>query len=365
MVRVGRIKLGLIGVVMDNRTAYRRPPFGGTALLAPQEAALAETARLLHDEGCACVIPLTHQSIADDRALALAQAAIAPGRSQSGFPLIIGGHEHTVFLEQVAGTWIVKAGSDAVDAVIVELRWPEVAPASGPNLPVVQVRLEAVANHAEDAEVRARVDQHMAKVHALEHATLMTLAPGERLSSVGARRQQTSLGTLICSRIRDALSTEACLINGGGIRGSRDYEHHLTYADVKTELPFENSLVVAHLPGAVIRAAIAASRARAPAESGGYLQVDDRMRVDENNRLLEIAGQPFDEQRDYRVALVRDLFSGMDHQEPLLRFAQAHPERIPPADSALEIKHVLVAASRARSGASWAGSSRSISTTTA
>ena len=344
VVQIGRVRLGLIGVVMDDRTAYRRPPFGGTALLAPEEAALAEAARLVRDQGCACVIPLTHQSIADDRALAGAQAAISPARAQNGFPLIIGGHEHTAFLEQAAGTWIVKAGADAVEAVIVERRWPAIAPAAGPDLPSVQVRLEPVAGYAEDAAVRARVDQHMAKVHALERATLMRLAPGERLSSVGARRQQTSLGTLICSRIRDVLSAEACLINGGGLRGSRDYEHHMTYADVKTELPFENALVVARLPGAVIRAAIAASRARAPAESGGYLQVDDRMRVDPGNQLIEIAGQPLDPAREYRVALVRDLFSGMDHQEPLLQFAQAHPERIPPADSALEIKHVLVAA---------------------
>jgi len=97
------------------------------------------------------------------------------------------------------------------------------------------------------------------------------------------------------------------------------------------------------LPGAVLRDAIAASRARAPAESGGFLQTDDRMRVDPaTDQLLEVDGAPLDPAREYRVALVRDLFGGMDHQEPLLRFAQAHPEKIPLAESSREVKSVLI-----------------------
>src|SRR5205085_1309458 len=109
------------------------------------------------------------------------------------------------------------------------------------------------------------------------------------------------------------------------------YKRHFTYGDLKNEVPFDNEVVVAQIPGRVIREAVAASRANAPAESGGYLQLDDRCTAD--GTLFGIAGAPLDEARDYKVALVRDLFLGMDHIEPLVRFAKEMPERVPPAGS--------------------------------
>ncbi len=333
VVDVGPVRVGLLGVVMDDEAAYRHHPFAGSTLDPPNATARSLAAQLIAEQHCDCVIPLTHQSVVDDRSLAREQR-------EPPFPVIVGGHEHTVFLEEIDGTHLVKAGVDAVHAVIVDLIW---APGSK-RAPRVQVRLEDVAAYAEDARLRALVDSHMSPVHALEHATVVKLAPGQTLSSVGARMQQTSLGTLLCSSIRDALGAEACIINGGGIRANRDYLQHVTYADLKAELPFDNDVVVAKLPGSVLSAAVAAARSEAPAESGGFLQVDDRMAVGAGNAVTMVGGAPLDGERLYRVALIRDLFSGLDHQEPLLQFAKANPERVPPRESGREIKHVLVRA---------------------
>ena len=333
-----RVRVGLLGVVMADETVYRRPPFGGHPVEEANVAALREAARLRREDGCACVIPLTHQPIADDRALAAAER-------DPPFPVILGGHEHVVFLEQVAGTSIVKASSDAVRAVVVNLAWPAEAPLGAPDLPQVTVRLEAVAAYPEDAALRARVDAHMDAVRALEAATLLKIPAGHELSSMGARARQTSVGRLFCSRLRDALGAEACVLNGGGIRAGRAYRGHFTYGDLEAELPFDNEMVVASLPGAVLREAVAASRAHAPAESGGFLQVDDRMRVEEpGHALTAVAGAPLVGDRIYRVAVMRELFHGMDHIEPLVRFAQDFPAKVPPAGSGREIKVVLVEA---------------------
>lgn len=330
-----RVRVGLLGVVMDDAAAYRRKPFGGCDLTPANAAAQAEAARLVRDEGCACVVPLTHQSMDDDRAL-------ARGQRVPPFPVIVGGHEHVPFVEQVEGTWIVKAGADAAQAVVLDLVWPADAPAPGAwDLPAVTVRMEEVARYPDDPELRARVQGYLRRVHDLETATLVRLGPGESLSSVGTRARQTSLGTLVCSRLRDAMGAEACVFNGGGLRAGRDYHGHFTYGDVKAELPFDNEIVVASLPGRVVREAVASSRARAPAESGGFLQVDDRMRV-EGTTVIAVAGAPLDEDREYRVALVRNLMSGMDHIEPLIRFAREHPEKVPPLDSGRDVKVVLV-----------------------
>jgi 2',3'-cyclic-nucleotide 2'-phosphodiesterase (5'-nucleotidase family) len=325
VIDVAGVKVGLVGVVMEDATVYRRPPFGGAALEPANVAALREGARLIEEEGCRSVVAITHQMVADDRALA------ASGR----FSLVVGGHEHDVHLEDVQGTWIVKAGADAFHAVVSDLSWS----ASGP--PTVTTRLEDAARYPEDAALRALVDGHMRRVHELETATLVSLGKGAVLSSIGTRARQTSMGTLVCSLVRDALDADACLFNGGGIRGAREYVGHVTYGDIKAEVPFDNEVVVARLPGGVIKEAVAASRAHAPAESGGFLQIDDRM-LAPNDVVTHIDAAPIDEGREYKVALVRNLFLGLDHIEPLTRFAREHSAAVPQEGSGREVKLVLV-----------------------
>jgi 2',3'-cyclic-nucleotide 2'-phosphodiesterase (5'-nucleotidase family) len=337
------IRVGLLGVVMNDPTVYRDRPFGGAATDAPNDAARREAASML-EEGCAFVIAITHQSMADDRDLARSlnptpgvDHAAAEPRTCRTFPLIIGGHEHVVIVERVEDTWIVKAGQDAAHAAVIDIAWMEPA-----TSPAVNVRVDAVAEYPEDTALRALVEAHMAKVHTLEGVTLLSLKHGQTLSSVGTRVRQTSMGTLICSRLRDAVGADACLMNAGGIRGSREYSERLTYGDIKTEMPFDNEVVVARLPGRVFREAVAASRAHTPDESGGFLQVDDRAKVTEDHRVTVLAGAPLDDDREYRVAIVRELLLGMDHIEPLARYSAAHPERVPAVGSGREAKLILV-----------------------
>lgn len=324
---VAGVRVGLIGVTGADPTLFRRPPFGG-ARIDPAN----ETARRVADEllisGCAAVVPITHQRVADDRALA---------QSAPAFPLIIGGHEHDGLLETIGRTVLVKAPMDAVQAAVIELVWANGA------FPEVRAVLEPVARYPEDTAMRARVESHMARVRDLSRATLLILKPGERLSSIGTRKRQTSMGALICSRLRDVFGAEGAIFNGGGIRGAREHEGRLTYGDLESEVPFDNEIVVARLPGAVLGDAIASSRANAPVESPGFLQVDDRMRV-ESGRILEIDGQPFDPARTYRIAMVRKLFEGLDHVEPLVRFARERPEAIPPPASGRDLKIALATA---------------------
>ncbi len=309
---VAGVRVGLVGVVMTERAIYRDAPFGGAPTQPANEAALRERDALVQS-GCASVVAITHQPMDEDRALARTEK----------FACIIGGHEHTPLLEQIGRTWIVKAGTDAEAAAITELVWTDPA-----TPPTVTTRLEAVAGYPEDAELRERVDGHMRKVREIQDACLVLLAPGETLSSIGSRRRQTSLGALLCSRIRDALGADACLFNGGGIRGATEYKGRFTYGDLETEIPFDNEIVVVRMPGRVIREAIVASRAT---ESGAYLQTDDALHL-----------ESLDDGREYRVAVVRNLLEGMDHIEPLVRFARANPTRIPPATTGREVKHVLV-----------------------
>lgn len=329
------VRVGLLGVVMNDPSIYHRAPFGGGPVENPNTCVEREAARLLSEEGCACVVPLTHQALAEDLALVDAPRAVP-------FPVVLGGHEHTPYLERRGATWLLKAGTDATHAVLVDLEWPAEAPPLGaPDLPAVTVKRVPVSDFAENDELRQRVERHLLAVHELERATLCTLAEGaEPLSSVGSRARQCTMGTLVCTQLREGLQAELCLFNGGGIRASRDYHGRFTYGDLEAELPFDNEVVVLRLPGSVVRDAVRASRARAPAEWGGFLQVDDGVLVD-RGEVRSVRGETLAPAREYRVALVREMLLGMDHNEPLERFAKEHPERVPAQGSGREVKLVL------------------------
>lgn len=332
------VRVGLVGVVLNDPTIYRRPPFDGRAIVPANVAALEETQRLLRDEGCTSVIPLTHQTILDDRRLAHEQR-------DPPYPVILGGHEHTLFIEEVDRTWIVKASSEGIRAVIVDLEWAADAPAlRATDVPRVRVTVDDVSNYAEDPALRARVDSHLHVLEEIEGTTLVALGPSEVLSSVGTRSEQTSLGALLATRIRVALGADLVFVNGGGVRGSREYRERFTYADLRNEVPFDNELVVVALPGRVVQEAFAASRAPERLPHGGFFQVDDGVVVGEGNALLRVDGAPFDARKTYRVAFVRNLLLGLDHNGPLVAYARDFPEEVPREDSGRDIKLVLVEA---------------------
>lgn len=315
VVQVGDRRVGLIAVVDDDRTMYRGEPFGGAPMRSARADALAAAADL-HARGCATVVAITHQEMPHDRELARTHA----------FPLIVGGHEHVPILENVEGTWIVKAGADAAAAIVSDLVW------NADGTPTVSVERVTVDAYPEDLELRARVDRHMEKVHQLADATLVEARAGDPLlSSVGTRAKQTTMGTLLSARVRDAMRADHAVLNAGGIRANRDYPERFTYGDLEAEVPFDNEVVVVAMPGRDIKAAVAASRAHAPAEFGGFLQAD-------------FDPATLEDGRTYRLALVRNLFLGMDQNAPLMQFAVDHPDAIPAPNTGRNIKHVLAEA---------------------
>lgn len=324
---VGGWSVGFVGAPDLDPALFRRVPFGG-AQFGPANESIATTSALLREKGCVAVVALTHQRLADDRALA----------ERHVVDLILGGHEHEGYLErgEAHPTPLAKAPMNAMGAVIADLLL-------GPEGVRITVRLESVVPLPEDPEMRARVERHLDVVRALEGRVLLRLAPDETLSSVGSRRGPTSVGTLVCSRLRDAFGAEVAVFNGGGIRGETEHRGAFTYADLRDELPFENEACVAVLPGSVLRDAIRYARTELVA-SGGFLHVDDAAEVSPSHALVRVAHAPLDPDRLYRVAIVRDLLLGMDRIAPLTDYVRAHPEIVPAQATGLETKVALLRA---------------------
>lgn len=327
-------KVGILGLVEGEATFFRKPPFGGAAFAPWTEVAPREAERL-RAEGCAAVIALTHQRLATDRRLAETRV----------LDLICGGHEHEGYLEREHGTPLVKAPQNAASAVVADLVLTAGRPAD------VSLRLVPTAGYPEDPAMRALVDRLLVPVLELEKRVLFRIPEGVVLSSAGSRQHETTLATKVCSGLRDAFEADAAIFNGGGIRGPSPHVDEFSYADLRDELPFDNEVVVARLPGTVLRDAIRYARSELQA-SGGFLHVDDRAKVTPEHELVALAGAPLEPERIYDVALVRDLLLGMDQITPLTDWVARHPEAVPPKATGQESKVALLRAWTGRSSIS-------------
>jgi len=149
----------------------------------------------------------------------------------------------------------------------------------------------------------------------------------EGLSSKSGRVQQSSLGTVLTSKLRDAFECECCLWLAGSIRANTDYPANtfFTLENLQAELAFEDIAVVVHLPGHVISDTVAYSRRFAfqepPMADGCFLQHCSNIEFDNELRsITTIGGEALIADRLYSIALCPKLLDGLNNLEPLLTY---------------------------------------------
>jgi len=121
--------------------------------------------------------------------------------------------------------------------------------------------------------------------------------------------------------MRDGMHADAAILNGGGIRASKNYDAgaKITYGDILSELPFNNRIVVVQIKGSELRRGVENGLSVLPRAAGRFPQISG-MRIkfdadrDPGSRIttMEVAGAPLDEGRSYRVAVVDFLARGGD-----------------------------------------------------
>lgn len=323
----GGVKVGVLGVLTTSRKVFPR----GTFKKFPIEDTIATTrvlSRALKEEhGCAAVVAMTHQSMADDRALAAA----------TDLAVILGGHEHSAFDETVGSCRIIKTGKDAQSCGVVDVVVTEEA--EGAKVKVhVEYHLEAVDDYDEDPQVKELVRQCYKTVEVLDHEVM--IRADRALTATGSRFRQTDIGALVGDYVNEELESEVTLVNGATIKAPADFPSGcVSMAELHTALPFPTKLVVVGMRGAVLQEALRFSRRNGAwaSEKRGFLQVDGGVEVahptvsgsygpaemeEEHDTIVSIGGAPFDAQKEYRVALPRNLLNGFCEIEPLVRFWQ-------------------------------------------
>lgn len=320
-------RVELLGLNTGDPGLYTSAAWGGAgaACIEPIVPCAKTWREKLLADGADLVLPMTHQVMPLDREMAEECGA--------DFPIIIGGHDHQPYLETVNGCVITKQGADSTLIGVVDLTWASQETPGG--APAVEVKQLPSTDFAPEPECEKLVERHKQVLKALDVAKLCILPDSIKLNSAGIRLGQTTMGTLLCSALRDAVVADCAVINAGNIRGNTLYpddKNSVTYADLKSEMPFDSKITVVPLPGKVINEVVAFTRQFAlqdpPVEKGMYAQLDDGMTWSkETNTVLTIDGEPLDPEKIYRCAVLYQVaMKGIDGVTPLADWCKENAE---------------------------------------
>ncbi|MFQ5905192.1 MAG: bifunctional metallophosphatase/5'-nucleotidase, partial [bacterium] len=246
------------------------------------------------------VIALTHLGYEIDRRLAL---------EVPGIDVIVGGHSHTR-VESPAienGSLVCQAYQYGIclGRADLHLRRGRVVSSEGVLLSVDNTVSADKEVATLVSDYAARLDKEFDRVVGVASVRLN----GDRES---VRSRETNLGDLVADVMRLRSGTDLALTNAGGIRASID-EGEITIREILTALPFGGELVTLTLTGRQIVKIVNRAAGVRPG-SGAFLQVSG-ISFDMHKRKatnIQIAGEPVDEKRNYRVATNDFLASGGD-----------------------------------------------------
>jgi 5'-nucleotidase len=304
LLTLGGLRVGVFGLTMADAARTSRP--GPAIGFNPPLAAGKDAAARLRTQGAQVVVGVTHQEIAEDKALA----------SAADVDVILGGHEHDPTVAEDGKTLITKGGSDARYLVQVDLwltrdgklverswRFREVSGRVAPD-PAVEELVRAYG---------VRLDRE------LDTVIGRTDVPLEARTS-RLRTQETNVGDLVADLLRERLGADAAFVNGGAIRTNRIMPPGpLTKRDVHSLLPFTDVVLKLELSGRDLQAAVEHGLAQTDREGGGFLQVsgvrfvwDARLAAGQRIVSIAVGGNPLAAEAVYSVAVPSYLVRGGD-----------------------------------------------------
>jgi len=282
-------------------------------------------------------VPLTHQLVGDDRKTAKAIAKHA--ELSKCTPCLLGGHEHDLFIEEEGKSTIIKVGQDAERFGVVDIWWDQDG-----NIKSAYKVLPC-AEYSLDAAGQELVESKNVFLNEMMSTPIATVP--EPMSSKRVRFESSGLATFLLSIVKRGLvndGVEVVMLQGGGVRGSTDYEPGpFTMGNLYKEFGFETQIAIIPLTGKIIADSIVSSRS-APKPAPNFLHLDDGCRVTDEagGHVLEMINhEPIDLDRIYTVATYQFLLSGLNIIQPLLGYVQENV-KVPDLEICRPIKHIAM-----------------------
>eukprot|EP00929_Paragymnodinium_shiwhaense_P046251 TRINITY_DN23545_c0_g1_i1.p1 TRINITY_DN23545_c0_g1~~TRINITY_DN23545_c0_g1_i1.p1 ORF type:complete len:547 (-),score=120.82 TRINITY_DN23545_c0_g1_i1:427-2067(-) len=291
-------KVGFIGVLTNDPGVYKkftRPgPFNGATIEDPWQT-LAKYKKILEEEEkCDLVIPLQHLYEPEDRRTL----------EMFDFPVVLSGHDHHLVDKCVEGSRLLKPGSEAHYATVLDIKWDS-SKATKPEFSWEHVK---VSGSEPDAELLEEVKRTLAPLEAIQNTELAPVPRHFRpLSSVNSRGVVTTVGQFLCSTVRDAVNKDPhqhdcdlCMMLGGHIYGEKDFpnDSYFSLEDLKALNVDKVLIEVVEMPGSLIVDGVKSTRGRV---GRTFIQYCDAVK-EENDVITSIGRCLVDPEKMYRVA---------------------------------------------------------------
>jgi len=309
IVDVSGVRIGFYGLTTEDTPVISSP---GDMTFAPSVATGLAKARELRGKGVDFVVAVVHTPIDVDLALVRAEAA----------DLILSGHdEHllTYFNGKVALTESAAQGNFSVvseiaidkttkDGVTTISWWPS-------------FRIVDTATVTPDPEVAKVVQGYLDKLDSELKVGIGTTTTPLDSRRTTVRGEESAIGDLIADAMRQAVGADIGIMNGGGIRGDREFPAgtKLTRGDILAALPFGNKTVKLEVTGKDLRAALEnglslfeKGAGRFPQISGMVIGIDVTRPVGSRVLTVSVGGQPLDDARTYVLATNEFMARGGD-----------------------------------------------------
>jgi 5'-nucleotidase len=305
------LSIGILGLTYhDLKTIVRSSAIEGLRSLHPAEAVRQYLPELR--KTCDLVIVLSHLGLVADTELVHAVPEI---------PLIVGGHSHRVLKRgaRVGETLIVQAGAYGEYlgqvAVLLDREKGQIA-SDGPQSEVTEVPSDGTPND----KIQAIVNKW--SVRAEETGSQVVGESAVPLKK--ARGIESALGNLITDAMRaadlgDGQPSAIALHNDGGIRADLN-AGEITYAELYSVLPFDNSLIGLDLTGTQVLGMLEASindQASEVQVSGLTFVYNPNKPPGQRVPKAQVDGEPLDPTAAYRVVTIDYLYSHPQYSDSL------------------------------------------------
>ena len=299
IVEIGGVKVGLTGAALDT-TAELTAVTGLT--FAPAVDTMRAAGKALKAAGADITVAVVHADKAQGQRLLGARAA----------DIILSGHNHELQIDYDGRGLIAESAVDAQYLVAIDVT-VDVKNGDGGRAVSWQpgFRIIDTATLAPDPETVTLVKRYEADLSVELDVEIATLAMPLDSRSATMRGGEAAMGNFVADALRSVTGADAALINGGGLRGGREYPagHRLTRRDILAEMPFANRTMVAEITGAALRAALENGLSQLENKAGRFPQVAGLKIVADaaapaGGRVVsvEINGAALDAARLYKIA---------------------------------------------------------------
>ena len=307
MLERGGIRIGVVGATLETT-----PLVSNSAPLkfAATLETVAAASRALKQQGADITVAVVHADKATGQQLMTARAA----------DIILSGHNHDLHIDFDGRVSLTESGSDADYVVAVDvdvtIKVEDGARKASwwPNFRIFDTK-DVTPDPAMALRVR-EYEKLLSQELDVEVATLG--APLDSASRV-VRGGEAAIGDLVADAMRARTGAQIAIINGGSIRGNRQYAagHRLTRRDILTELPFGSKTVLTTVTGAQVRAALEnglsqIGAGRFPQVSGMVITANANGPVGARVVSIEVDGKPLDAAKSYTLATYDFMLRGGD-----------------------------------------------------